>query len=297
MKFVRWLPLVILGFALAAVTAPARSQGTPPAAPLPEPTANSQMAQKYDGNLHITLAPYIWGPTVKLNTQYSIPTLPGRPVHIFAPNIEIGPSSYLPKVDSAFMAAFEIRKGILSLYGDGIYLNASTSATFVGAISGPLNRIHIPYTVNTVARISPAIWELAAGVTLAHNDFADVNFFAGTRQFPISATLSYNAVIGRRGIIAPAGNLRTFDAADDMILGLRGQVFFDRHLFVPYYGDFGNGSNNQSWQAYGGAGYAFDHGQTIVAMYRALNYFNFPLTAHTQKFNMAGPLIGYTFNI
>jgi hypothetical protein len=297
MSFVRWLPVVMLGFALAVIAAPARAQETPPPAPLPPPANPTPIDREYDGQTHITLAPYIWGPTVKLNTQYSIPTLPTRPVHIIAPNIEIGPSDYLPKVDSAFMGAFEVRKGILSLFGDGIYLNAATTATFVGTISGPFNRIHIPYTVNTAARISPAIWELAAGVTLAHNDFADVNFFAGTRQFPISATLSYNAIVGRRGIIAPSGNLRTFDAADDMILGLRGQVFFDRHLFVPYYGDFGNGSNNQSWQAYGGAGYAFDHGQSIIALYRALNYFNFPLTAHTQKFNMSGPLLGYTFGI
>jgi hypothetical protein len=295
MSFVRWLPLVMLGFALAI--APARAQETPPPAPLPPPTNPTPIDREYDGNLHITLAPYIWGPTVRLNTQFTIPTLPTRPGRIAVPYVQVGPSQYLPKVDSAFMGAFEIRKGILSFFGDGIYLNAASSATFVGTISGPLNRIHIPYTVNSTARIAPAIWELAAGVTLAHNDFADVNFFAGTRQFPISAALSYNAVVGRRGIIAPSGNLHTFDAADDMILGLRGQVFFDRHIFVPYYGDFGNGSNNQSWQAYGGAGYAFDHGQSIVALYRALNYFNFPITAHTQRFSMAGPLLGYTFHI
>jgi hypothetical protein len=297
MIFARWLPVVMLGFALATIAAPARAQETPPPAPLPPPANPTPIDREYDGQTHITLAPYIWGPTVKLNTQYSIPTLPTRPVHIIARNIQIGPSDYLPKLDSGFMGAFEVRKGILSLFGDGIYINASTTATFVGALSGPFNRIHIPYTVSTAARISPAIWELAAGVTLAHNDFADVNFFAGTRQFPISATFSYNAIVGRRGIIAPSATLRTFDAADDMILGIRGQVFFDQHLFVPYYGDFGNGSNNQSWQAYGGAGYAFEHGQSIVALYRALNYFNFPLTAHTQKFGMAGPLLGYTFHI
>lgn len=297
MNFTRWLPFVILGFALGAVAAPARAQQNPPAAPLPEPTANTLMDQQYDGHLHITLAPYVWGPTVKLNTQFSIPTLPTNPVRVVGHSVAVGPNDYLPKVDSAIMASFDIRKGIVDFFGDGIYLNASTSATFTGAIVGPAGRIHIPYTVNTTARVAPTLWELAAGVTLAHNSFADVSFFAGTRQFPISATFSYNAVVGRRGVIAPSGNLRTFDAADDMILGLRGKVFFDRHLFVPYYGDFGNGSNNQSWQAYGGGGYAFDHGQTIVVLYRALNYFNFPLTAHTQRFNMAGPLLGYTFQI
>ncbi len=295
MNFRRWLPLVMLGFALTA--APARAQQTPPPAPLPGPSSPTPIDRQYDGQTHITLAPYVWAPTVKLNTQFSIPTLPTRPARIIASNIAVGPSDYLPKVDSAFMGAFDARKGILDLFGDVIYLNAASSATFVGTISGPLNRIHIPYTVNTTARISPAIWELAAGVTLAHNDFADVSFFAGTRQFPISTALSYNAVVGRRGIITPSGSLHTFDAADDMILGLRGRVFFNQRLFVPYYGDFGNGSNNQSWEAYGGAGYAFDHGQTIIALYRALNYFNFPLTAHTQRFNMAGPLLGYTFQI
>ncbi len=295
MNFIRWLPLVMLGFALAA--APARAQQTPPPAPLPPPANPTPLDREYDGQLHITLAPYIWAPNVKLNAQYTIQTLPTRPVHIVAPSIEVGPSDYLPKVDSAFSGAFDARKGIVDLFGDVIYLNAATSASFVGTISGPLGRVHIPFTVDTTARISPAIWELAAGVTLAHNDFADVSFFAGTRQFPISASLSYNAVVGRRGIIAPSGSLHTFDAADDMILGLRGKVFFNQRIFVPYYGDFGNGSNNQSWEAYGGAGYAFDHGQTIVALYRALSYFNFPPSAHPQRLNMYGPLLGYTFHI
>lgn len=298
MKFARWLPFLMLGFALAAVAAPARAQQTPPPAPLPEPTTSATLLdQQYDGRTHVTFAPYLWGSNIKLNAQYTIQTLPTRPVHIVSPNIEIGPSDYLPKVDSAFMGALDVRKGIVDLFGDVIYVNASTTASFVGTLSGPLGRVHIPFTVNTTARVAPAIWELAAGVTLAHSSNADVSFFAGTRQFPISTALSYNAVIGRRGIIAPSGNLHTFDAADDFILGLRGKIFFNRRLFVPYYGDFGNGSNNQSWEAYGGAGYAFDHGQTIVALYRSLNYFNFPLTAHTQRFLMYGPLLGYTFGL
>ena len=53
---------------------------------------------------------------------------------------------------------------------------------------------------------------------------------------------------------------------NDVITGLRGKAFFgDGHIFVPYYIDFGTstGVNNQTWEGMTGAGYAFNHGQTV----------------------------------
>jgi hypothetical protein len=120
----------------------------------------------------------------------------------------------------------------------------------------------------------------------------------GTRAFPLNLNFSYTAVIGKRGIIAPSGSGSTSEGAYDIIWGLRGRAFFGGdHWYVPYYGDFGEGNNNQTWQAYGGGGYAFDHGQTFVALWRALNYNAFPATSHVQKMSLAGPLLGYTFNL
>jgi hypothetical protein len=255
------------------------------------------MDRLYDGNTHITLAPYIWAPNVKLNLQYQIPTLPGRPVRTLGTTLQTGPSNYVPKLNSALEFAFDARKGPVDFLGDVIYLNASTSATFAGTITGRRGRFHIPYTVDTNAHIAQAIWELALGATIARGHNADLSVFAGTRQLPITLTLGYSAIVGRRGIIAPSGGLTVSDSTGDFIIGLRGKAFLDNHLFVPYYIDTGTGSNNQTWQGYTGVGYGFNHGQTLIALWRALNYYDFLPESHTQRLSMGGPLLGYTFNL
>jgi hypothetical protein len=302
--------------AIAAATAAARAQEAPativqaaPAAiaqetPIPGPAATEQptlIDRQYDGALHITAAPYIWGPTVKANLQFSIPRLPRLPGHgggIAQSSVQAGPSDYLPKLNSAFMFAFDARKGVGELFGDLIYLNSTTSATFAGSVSGPLGKVTIPFTINSDARLAVAMWEAAAGLTVARTHNADLTAFAGFRSIPLTFALSYNAVIGKRGIIAPSGNTSASTNADNVIFGLHGRAFFNNdHWFVPYYGDWGFGMSNQSWQAYGGAGYAFNHGQTLLLMYRALSYNDFPPGAHIQKMNLYGPLLGYTFQL
>jgi hypothetical protein len=114
----------------------------------------------------------------------------------------------------------------------------------------------------------------------------------------VNLTLDYSAVVGKRGLIAPSGTVTTSDFTNDIIFGLRGKAFFGGdHFFVPYYGDLGTGNDNQTWQAYTGAGYAFDHGQTLLVAWRALNYNEFFPTSHVQKLSLGGPLLGYTFDL
>ena len=297
----RFTVMTTAALALAASGTIARAQ-EPPASPAPAETPKPTfMDRQYDGKLHAMVAPYIWGPTVKLDTQFTLPRLPrGHGGGTVQPSFQVGPSEYLPKLNSAGMLAFDARQGDVDVFGDGIYLNASTSATINSTITGPLGRRHFPVTIDANAHLSTAIWEVAAGFTLAHSHNADLSMFLGVRNFPLNLNVDYTATIGKRGILTPSGSLTTSDYTSDVIWGIRGRVFFnDDHLYVPYYFDYGTGTNNTSWQAYGGAGYAFNHGQTLVALWRALNYTNFPPppTAHVQKLNLSGPLLGYTIPI
>ncbi len=70
-----------------------------------------------------------------------------------------------------------------------------------------------------------------------------------------------------------------------------------RGIESPGYDDFGFGAIDQTWEAYTGAGYAFNHGQTLLVAWRALNYNAFPPGFHVQKLTLGGPLLGYTFNL
>ncbi|MFZ0362807.1 MAG: hypothetical protein WAL67_01225, partial [Candidatus Cybelea sp.] len=92
----------------AAATAIACAQETPAPA---ETSAPTFMDREYDGNLHVTLAPYIWAPSLTENLQFSIPTLPRRPGHgggVLQSSFQSGPSDYLSKLDSAAMFEFDV---------------------------------------------------------------------------------------------------------------------------------------------------------------------------------------------
>jgi hypothetical protein len=296
------LAAAALFVAVGAASGTARAQESTPApspAPVAAPEATEHptfMDQQYDGRLHINAAPYIWAPTLKSNYQFSIPALPRAVGGVAQGSVQIPPVDYASKLNTAAMLAFSARMGQIMVLGDYIYVNASTTASVSGSIAGPLGRRSIPYSIDTNARLATSIWELAGGFSIAHGHNADLNVFAGWRQFPSSLTFDYNATVGKRGIIAPSGTVVSKETQTDAIFGIQGKAYFsDDHWYIPYYADYGVGATNQSWQAYGGAGYTFNHGQSIVVLYRTLNYSGFPSGDVIQKLSMGGPLIGYTF--
>lgn len=259
------------------------------------------MDRAYDGQTHTTFAPYIWAPTVRANLYYQIPTLePGKPHHVAYGTITTTPADYLPKLNSAFMFAFDVRKGDVDLFGDFIHLNASMNASQQFTISGPLGHLQVPVNLSTSARLVSDDWEAGLGFALAHGHNADLSLFGGYRQYPLDLTFNYTAIVGRRGIISPTGTVDANIVAKDIIFGLRGKAFLgDGRWYVPYYADLGSGIGvqNQTWEAYGGAGYSFPHGQSLLLVYRDLTYYDLPPSSIFQKLTMAGPLLGYTFSL
>jgi hypothetical protein len=291
--------VAVMVLTFAAATAIACAQEPPAPAETSTPTF---MDRAYDGNLHVTLAPYIWLPTVKPNLQFSIPTLPrGHGGGVLQSSFESGPSDYLSKLNSGAMFAFDVRKGNVDLFGDYIYVNATTNASTGGIITGPLGRVNIPVTIDANAHFRASIWEVAAGFTVARGHNADLSIITGVREFPVNLSFGYSATIGRRGILAPSGTITAGQITQDVIFGLRGKAYFgDDRWFVPYYFDTGTAIGqlgNSTWEGYTGAGYTFNHGQTLIALYRTLNYYGFPPTSNVQKLTMSGPLLGYTFNL
>ena len=279
----------------------ARAQETPPPT-VPAPTASPTLMDiEFDGRTHITAAPYLWAPTVSGNFQFMIPNLPRRPGGTKHFTATVAPAQYVPKVDSGLMFAFDARKGGIDLFGDYIYLNATTTGSESATLSGPLGRIQIPVSITANARLRESIWEAAVGFTVARGHDANLDIFSGLREYPLSISFGYNAMIGRRRPFFHSGSIQTGGIAQDVIAGLRGRAFFgDSHVFVPYYIDIGTGIGqlgNQTWQGYSGGGYAFNHGQTLVLLYRSLSYFGFAPISHVQKLSMYGPLLGYTFQL
>lgn len=256
------------------------------------------MDRAYDGQTHLTVAPYIWLPTLRANVHYTVPKLPtGAGGAALAKNVQVGPSDYLTNLNSAGMFSFNARKGDVEFFGDYIFTNLSSNATFYTTISGPAGRIKIPATFVTNSRAAASIWELAAGFSLAHGHNADANLFIGWRQFPLTTNLSYDVTIGAKPLLTRSGAVKITPLANDVIFGFNGRVFAGDHWFAPYYADMGVGATQQTWEAYTGGGYAFNHGQTLVAAWRSLNYYGFSPGSPVRKLSMWGPLLGYTFGI
>jgi hypothetical protein len=297
-RFASSVVLLMAAFSGTTTVVLAQDMTAPTPAPAASPTL---MDREYDGKTHITVAPYIWLPTVHGSVQYTVPNLPLHAGHSGVINFTTTPADYISKLNSAAMGALDLRKGDFDVFGDYIYTNATASANTSASIGGPFGRRRLALALGTSARLVPRIWEAAAGFTVARGHDADLSIFLGVREFPINLTLGYNATItGRRGSFTTNGTVVASTLTNDVITGLRGKAFFgDGHIFVPYYIDIGTstGPNNQTWEGYTGAGYAFNHGQTLIATYRTLNYFAFPPNVAVQKFNMSGPLLGYTFNL
>ncbi len=284
-----------------AIAARADAQETPaPATPAPA-ASPTFMDREYDGRLHVLAAPYLWAPTVGGTFQYTIPNLPRRPGGTSQTSAAVAPVTYLPKLNSALMFAFDARKGGIDLFGDYIYVNASLSASASATLTGRFGRLHVPVSLSTDAHLRQSIWEAAAGFTVARGHDADLSIFTGMREYPLNVTVDYTATIGRRRPFTKSGSVLAADIAQDVVFGLRGKAYFgDGHFYVPYYGDVGTGIGqlgNQTWQAYSGAGYTFNHGQSLLVVYRALSYSGFAPISHVQKLSMYGPLLGYTFNL
>src|SRR5579885_393995 len=119
--------------AYCALPVAVRAQATPmPAAAATAPLASPTFIDReYDSRTHIILAPYVWAPTVGGDFQYQIPSLPLQSGGGAVENVSasVGPSAYLPKLNSAVMFAFDARKKRFDVFGDYIYVNAATSGS------------------------------------------------------------------------------------------------------------------------------------------------------------------------
>ena len=288
------LILVGLGLALVAATAVASAQEAMPA---PEATP-TLMDREYDGALHITVAPYIWGS----DRQGKLRVFDSAPAASWTACRNRGRAG---RTDRLLIEAELGRHGRRRCAQrrlrrlcrrDLRKRDYDRELQHVGR-SARRDRV-IPISLGLSARLATSIWEAAAGYTVARGHDADLSIFMGLRQFPVNLTMGYNATVGKRGRIAPSGTVGVSSFTSDIITGLRGKAFVgDGHFFVPYYIDVGTGNSNQSWEGYTGAGYAFNHGQTLVVDWRSLNFYGFTPVSRVQKVTMYGPLLGYTFNI
>jgi hypothetical protein len=245
-------------------------------------------AQTGDDRWHFTLTPYLWLPNIDGTLKFSVPPGAGG-----GPSVDVGPNSYLEKLDFALMLAGEARRGDWAIISDLIYLDFSGESSAVKSVSGPGGAIQVPVNANTSTGLKGLVWQLAAGYTVARSPTATYDVLGGFRYFGMEASVQWQ-LAGPVGLLPQAGSHTRKEELWDAIVGVRGRVTLGGgNWFVPYYLDAGGGSSTLTWQGMTGIGYAFRWGDALLA-YRHL-YYDQKGDKLLQDINFSGPALAVSF--
>jgi hypothetical protein len=260
-----------------------------------EPAASST-------NLTITIAPYLWLPSIDMTAKVPVPG--GGTVTTTSTST---PWDYLPHLNFAAMLAGEARYDRFSVFTDFIYLNVNGTNNRIRSFDE--GSIHIPvesFGSSISARIESAVWTLAGGYTVAEGAWGNVDLLAGFRLLYVGETTNFllAAQVARPEGSVALGRGGSLPASSDIwngIGGVRGRVYLANvdwfgggRIFVPFYLDVGAGGSNVTWQAFGGVGY--QSGRFGVSIgYRHLA-FNQGSSARIQKLILGGPILAANFS-
>ncbi|MBV8280911.1 MAG: hypothetical protein JO347_02460, partial [Candidatus Eremiobacteraeota bacterium] len=210
-----------------------------------------------------TVTPYLWVPTIHGELNFNVPTtMPGQPQQ--SVGITATPSQYIPKLGSGFMFIGETRNSRWGLGTDLIYLNLGVSNAGVTNITGPGGRLTIPINTNVQVRFTSTLWTIYGIAPVVQTPRWSADGIVGGRYVYAPMRLTWN-VAGPLGLFNPSGQQYASTSVWDAIVGAKGRVSFgDGKWFIPYYADVGTGEAHLTWQAIGGFGYGFKHGQSAA---------------------------------
>ena len=258
------------------------------ASPQPSPTASPS-------GIHLRLTPYIWVPTINGSFQFHHPSLPLGSTAISSVGLQVGPNSYLSKLNSAIELTAEVNDAHSTAFGDVIYVNATNTGASVYNLSGPLGHISFPVNVSTSARISTTIATVALGTqVLGSGPNAQATVFAGLRYLDVNASAGWNLTgpLGRFPATGSASETKT-DLAG--IVGARARLGLGSSWYVPLYADYGGSGDLTTYQWAAGIAHSYHSGAQIL-VWRQLAYIGNPgNNTLIQTMHLGGPAFAWTF--
>jgi hypothetical protein len=244
----------------------------------------------------ISIAPYLWLPTINVNLGYNLPANLGGKLPA---DVSDGVADWFPHLDFATLFAAEARHDRFSVMTDFMYLKLSAtpshirSLDFFGLPSMPISR-SLETSVGTT--LQTIIWTQSASYTIARGQWGNFDALVGFRLLSVSATTNYDlalSVTGPRGNGARFGGMGGVSTSDNIwngIVGFRGQIQIQNSgFFLPYYFDIGAGGSNLTWQISGGIGYQTGP-WAFSASYRYLS-FTQGSDRVVHAINMGGPVL------
>jgi opacity protein-like surface antigen len=209
-------------------------------------TAGAASAQDADWAYKATFYGWFPGLSSDLGTPYG------------SVDASVSASDVLSSLDMAFMGTFSAQHGKWGFAGDLMYSDLSASQ------ASPFGRLfgEATYKQKLTALSGYALYRVS------NDSAAKFDVGAGFRAFDLSANLSFSP--GRR--VTPEER----DASKSWIVPLLAARFsapINDKWFLEGFADIGGtGSDDQTWQVYGGVGYKIDENWSTQAGYRYMNF-------------------------
>lgn len=281
----RYVALVILLVGLGGAQAAAQT-----APPSPTPAASPAAATTTSTAREAYITPYLWLPNINGQLSFQHPTSPTAliPGNVNL-NVHIGPSSYLSNISfAAMLSGYFKASNDFSAAFDYIYLNMNPKNAFVADVSGPAGNTEVPINVSTSAHFRGSIVTVDGGLSITQNTISPVEFIAGVRYLAVNTSADWN-FSGPLDILDRSGSVQRSLNVWDPLIGFRGKIGFSKNWYLPYYLDYGAGSNNTTNQEFVGVGYSERWGD-IFLINRWLQY-NF-FSPNINSFQLVGPSLG-----
>ena len=209
--------------------------------------------------------------------------------------VQLGPNSYLSKLNSAIELTAEADDAHSVVFGDVIYLNASTDRARVFDLGGPLGHVTFPINTSTSARLTTTLATVAIGPQLlGSGSNAELTGFVGLRYINVSAKADWT-LTGPLGRFSPSGDASENQNDIAGIAGLRARIGLGSHWYVPLYGDYGGSGNLTTYQWAAGIAHSYHSGAQIL-LWRQLAYFgNTGNRTLIETLHLGGPAFAWSF--
>lgn len=229
--------------------------------------AQSAAAQGADWRYQATL--YGWFPGLSASVETRFGTVQG----------EASSSDALQNLDMAFMGTFAAQNGRLGFAADLLYTSLSATQPTPFALYGDATvkedmTAFSGYVLYRVTQDPAFVLDLGAGF----------------RTFDLDVTV--NLASG----VAPAAREDLGRSWTDPLIAARLHVPINEKWFLDGFADYGgSGSDDETWQLYGGVGYRFSENWSTQLGYRTMNISK-DVDGRAVSLDLSGALIALTYS-
>ena len=229
-------------------------------------SANAQVTPtgdwEYVGNI------YLWGSGLDATT-------PG------GGDISLSFSDILDSLDFGIMGSFAARRGDLTLFFDGIYLDLSNSKD-VSFNPGPGPGVDGSVGLSAEAIVTT----FGAGYNSLADERATVTWFGAARGLMLDTTVT-------PGAGGPVGPINVSDDSWDAVVGVRGRSRLSDKWSLTYYADIGAGNSDLTYQGLLTFNYQLESWDLSFG-YRYMDW-DFGDSGALSGLTLSGPVIGAAY--